>query len=432
MSTLNSHPRSIHTITSTRRDSQLIKRATVSSDFKPSDILIERFQIWKSVCSSLIIFFKGVSRIETNTSSELYRLGDAVHEVLPLRTSLFMTEGGLQDILYGIRDNTQAIAEEHDAIAKTVNSSIVLHLEKLKKEVKLHIRNIIQDTGKLASLVAAERETSTKLITSLARSIALVKSNPIAVESRQDPWLCNHIVLEQLRKQVYEENMLQKSILIMQTNSAQFEEALVRAIQTVWSIYDEYNDRKSVEVHNRWANSTQLVQSISPNTEWLAFSSRKDSLLDPDTPLRKPQKITYPGDRDPSTMAIHQGILQRKKRFTKSYSEGYFVVTPAGYLHEFKSSDLSKTPTPELSIFLFDSTLGAPTPARARNHKFSLFLGKRTTFVREQAYTFRTRSHAELMGWWEVLKELCKVYFISSVPQDRSGGVTAAVLAVGK
>lgn len=142
-----------------------------------------------------------------------------------------MAEGGLQDILYGIRDNTQVVAQEHDALAKTVNSSIVLHLQKLKNEVKLHIRNIMQDTGKIATLVAAEREASTRLITSLARSLALSQHTPLTLDSRQDPWLCNQIVLEQLHKQVHEENMLQKSILIMQTNSAQFEEALVRCVR---------------------------------------------------------------------------------------------------------------------------------------------------------------------------------------------------------
>lgn len=172
----------------------------------------------------------GVSRVEASASNELHRLGEAVHEVLPLRSNLFKDEGGFQDILYGLRDNTQSIAEEHDGLAKTVESSIVLHLEKLKSEVKLHIRNIIQDTGRLANLVAAERENSIKLITSLARSIALAQCNPAAVEGRKDPWLRNQVVLEQLKKQVYQENMLQKSIIIMQTNSAQFEEALVRSV----------------------------------------------------------------------------------------------------------------------------------------------------------------------------------------------------------
>lgn len=413
------------------RNSILIQRATASNDFKPSDILIERFQVWKSVCDTLITFFQGVHRVEQETSNELHRLGNAVHEVLPLRSTQFLNEGGLQDILNGVRENTRVIAEEHDALAKIVHSSIVLHLQKLKTEVKLHIRNIIQDTGRLATLVASERESSTRLITSLTRSIAFAKASPLNLESRQDPWLCNQLVVEQLRKQVQEENMLQKSILIMQTNSAQFEEGLVRAIQSIWAVYHEYNTRKSGEVYNRWANSANLIDVISPTTEWEAFSSRENCLLDPDTPLRNPQKINYPGIGDPCTIPIHQGILLRKKRYTRSYGEGYFVITPAGYMHEFKSSDIKKSSTPELSIFLLECTLGAPTHSQSRTQKFNLVLGKKSKFNREQAYTFRAKTHDELMIWWNALKDLCKVYLISSIPQDRGVDVQAAVRAVG-
>jgi hypothetical protein len=49
--------------------------------------------------------------------------------------------------------------------------------------------------------------------------------------------LCN--VARQLQKQVHEENALQKSIIIMQQNSAHFEEGIVRAIQSAWQTFDE-------------------------------------------------------------------------------------------------------------------------------------------------------------------------------------------------
>lgn len=63
MSTLTPHDsQSIHTtrsVASSARTHRLIKRVIASNDLKPSDLLIERFQIWKSVCNSLIVLFKG-------------------------------------------------------------------------------------------------------------------------------------------------------------------------------------------------------------------------------------------------------------------------------------------------------------------------------------------------------------------------------------
>ncbi len=48
---------------------------------------------------------------------------------------------------------------------------------------------------------------------------------------------------------------------------------------------------------------------------------------------------------------------------------------------------------------------------------------------REHAYTFRARSHDEMMEWWNDIKQLSKVYLTTSEQMDRSGIVPAAVRA---
>src|ERR1700712_2883197 len=63
----------------------------------------------------------------------------------------------------------------------------------------------------------------------------------------------------------------------------------------------------------------QQMRSVAPTPEWIAFASRSEYLLDPDTPLRNPMTINYPGKEDPSVIPVHQGILERKKRYTKTY-----------------------------------------------------------------------------------------------------------------
>lgn len=164
------------------------------------------------------------------------------------------------------------------------------------------------------------------------------------------------------------------------------------------------------------------MRSVQPTTEWIAFAARSDHLLDPDTPLRNPEAISYPGKDDPSVIPVHQGILERKSRFTKSYKEGFYVLTPAGYLHEYRSSDRAKNPHPELSVFLPECTLGAPSTNHSRSHKFHLETGgggagagiaKRkgpAALAGKSSYTFRGRSHDEMMEWWNDAKQLSKVY----------------------
>ncbi|GAA6056621.1 hypothetical protein JCM3770_006360 [Rhodotorula araucariae] len=443
----HSRPRSVatgHTGVSRRssvasRQSQLIKKNTGPYELRPSDILIERFSAWKRLVKNLITYFEGIADIESNTAKELTKLGGVIQ--VPFREgNQFLGEGGVQDIFYGVRERTRLIADHHANLAKTVEGSIVQHLQKLRVELKAHVKNIQQDTGKLAASVAKERETSTKMITDLARSITMLKNTPMGVHAKEDPWYTNSLVARQLQKQVHEENALQKSIIIMQQNSEHFEEGVVRAIQMAWQTFDEWNARASSSVQETWATMGELMRSVAPTTEWIAFASRSEYLLDPETPLRNPMTINYPGKDDPSVIPVHQGILERKKRYTKTYKESFYVLTPAGYLHEYPSSDLSKHPTPELSLFLPECTLGAPTNPHARSHKFHIDgkksiggdVGQKTgLFALDASFTFRARSHDEMLEWWNDCKQLSKVYLTASEPFDRSGPVPAAVRAAG-
>ncbi|GAA5882391.1 hypothetical protein JCM1840_006481 [Sporobolomyces johnsonii] len=421
------------------RQSQLIKKNTGPHELRPSDILIERFQAWKRLVKNLIAYFEGIADIESNTAKELTKLGGVIQ--VPFREgNQFLGEGGVQDIFFGVRERTRLIADHHANLAKTVEGSIVQHLQKLRTELKAHIKNIQQDTGKLAASVAKERELSTKMITDLARSITMLKNTPMGVHAKEDPWYTNSLVARQLQKQVHEENALQKSIIIMQQNSEHFEEGVVRAIQMAWSTFDEWNSRASSAVQETWQTMGQLMRSVAPTTEWIAFASRSEYLLDPDTPLRNPMTINYPGKDDPSVIPVHQGILERKKRYTKTYKESFYILTPAGYLHEHLSSDLSKHPNPELSLFLPECTLGAPSNPHARSHKFHIegkkaFGGgvgqKNGLFAMDASFTFRARSHDEMLEWWNDCKQLSKVYLTASEPFDRSGPVPAAVRAAG-
>ena len=109
---------------------------------------------WKHITKQLIAYFEGIADIEYNTAKELTKLGGVIQ--VPFREGgQYLGEGGIQDIYYGIRDKTRTIADHHANLAKTVEGSIVQHLQKLRAEIKAHVKNIQQDTGKLAASVAS-------------------------------------------------------------------------------------------------------------------------------------------------------------------------------------------------------------------------------------------------------------------------------------
>ena len=255
-------------------------------------------------------------------------------------------------------------------------------------------------------------------------------------------YVANLAVIRQLHKQVNEENALQKSIIIMQQNSAHFEEGIVRAIQSAWQTFDEWQSRMSASVQDTWRSLGGHMASIPPDHEWISFSARSDHLLDPETPLRNPEAINYPSKEDPSVIAVHTGYLERKKRFTRTYRESYFVLSPSGFLHEYSSSDPAQSTSPLFSLFLPLCTLGPAAGATAKSHKFHIEGRKdgagtiKTGSLRlgrpgQHAWSFRARSHEDMMEWWNDVRMLCARYLVASDALERSGPVAAAVRAAG-
>jgi PH domain len=269
-----------------------------------------------------------------------------------------------------------------------------------------------------------------------------LRSSPLDFTLILGRYVANIAVVRQLHKQVNEENALQKSIIIMQQNSAHFEEGIVRAIQSAWQTFDEWQSRMSASVQDTWRVLGTHMASIPPDHEWISFSARSDHLLDPDTPLRNYETINYPSKDDPSVNPVHTGYLERKKRFTRAYRESYFILTPSGFLHEYSSSDPAQANTPLFSLFLPLCTLGPAASSSAKSHKFhiegrkdgagsiktgSLRIGRSS----QHAWSFRARSREDMMEWWNDVRMLCARYLVASDALERSGPIAAAVRAAG-
>ncbi|GAW07521.1 cytoplasm protein [Lentinula edodes] len=479
------------------RTQSLIRKQTAPVSLRPSDILIARFIAWKGVLKQLVLYFHGIADIQHHTARELVKLGGVIQ--VPFRggggggfgggncgggggggsgggggdAGFIGGEGGLQEVFYKLReDGIRSVAEEYEGFGRTIEGSIVRHLEKLRGEVKMHIKNIQNDTGKLATTVSRERELSTSLISALATSISTYKNTPLALSShpKQDPYISNLAVQRQLRTQVNAENLLQKSLIITQANSASFEEGIVQAIQGAWATYEEWRVRMTANVERHHAGVASAFAGLDPTVEWVSLSARTDHLLDPDTPLREPRFIRYPCKDDPCVVGVHEGVLLRKRRYVRRWREARYVLTPAGFLHEFRDDhnnvDADGVETPLSSLFHPECTLGPPNAhdrpgsQNGGSYKFYIEVSKdgtgttkggtsissvrRSLSLRksntgsgggggggDHAWSFKAKSRDEMMEWWNDIKMLCARYLVASEQVERSGPVEAAVRAVG-
>lgn len=59
--------------------------------------------------------------------------------------------------------------------------------------------------------------------------------------------------------------------------------------------------------------------------EWKHFVENDDHFVDPRIPVRDAQNVTYPGRDNELATEVRAGLLERKSKYLKSYTAGWYV-----------------------------------------------------------------------------------------------------------
>ncbi|SCZ88245.1 BZ3500_MvSof-1268-A1-R1_Chr2-1g04283 [Microbotryum saponariae] len=405
--------------------------------------LIDRCQQWKHVDKSLLHYFEGLAAIQHTTAKATLALQETIQ--VPFHEGhQFLGEGGWQEILYSVRDQTKVLAEAHSNFGETIEKTVVKELQGVRAEIKAHIAALEKEASLLADDVEKERANSTQLLTQLQTGIETYESSDSPMLPQHDPYLTHSLVQTQLKKQIHKENDLQAALIRFQQQQPAFEEGIAKSIQSACKLFDEAKATKDDEFAKLTKAIGESLQKVSPTAEYEFWSAKEGALLDVNAPTRSVDAIIFPGLDHAATQSIKEGHLERKKRFTKSYAESYYILTPSGYLHERKTSSRSDASAPGFSLFLPECVLGPPSGESDKSHKFhvegnkavkSSFESKVKNSLRfggkEIAYTFRARTHAEMMGWWKEMDQLTRETK-TQVPKAKLALVTPVDLAVAQ
>lgn len=144
--------------------------------------------------------------------------------------------------------------------------------------------------------------------------------------------------------------------------------------------------------------------AMPKDQEWYQFVTSDESFVDPSMPLRRVEDIEYPGRHHPAATEIRAGMLERKTKYLKSYSAGWYVLSPT-HLHEFKSADKLYTQPPVMSLALADHRLGSHSDPGSSSHKFML-KGSKGAGKSSHNWVFRAESHDTMLAWFEDIRSL--------------------------
>lgn len=65
--------------------------------------------------------------------------------------------------------------------------------------------------------------------------------------------------------------------------------------------------------------------SMPKDREWDAFVDNNEHFVDPRIPVRRTENIGYPGKDHPAALEVRSGLLERKSKYLKSYTPGWYV-----------------------------------------------------------------------------------------------------------
>ena len=316
--------------------------------------------------------------------------------------------------------NTKGIANLHLDTAKNISGSVLPVLNRLHTEIKNKNKELSGGVVKGVKTVAAARNETQKYIELLGQHTAAFDASGGKIEHQNDPYLIQKGIQYRLHRQVLEENNNRQDLIAVQENFQSFESHVVQTIQQAMSSFLQYVGAQADRQKAMYADMTGTAQRIPPEFEWMNFLHRSGNLMiDPSAPKRTMSNISYPNQDHHSTQPLIAGTLERKSRALggiTGYKTAYYVVTPSKYLHQFEDDDnFRKDPTPDLSLYLPDCTIGAVVDEKFNVKGKDISKGKvGSAFQMSHEFTFKAHNPADAQKWWRVISEAAGASNITS------------------
>ncbi|KAF4976620.1 hypothetical protein FZEAL_6734 [Fusarium zealandicum] len=381
----------------------------VPTSGNPVDALSTRFQNWRKVLKDLIAYFREIQTHYEHRSKSLLKLANVSNNISA--PPGFLDSAGIDDALQFLRVyNKDAILEANKA--KEIEEDVILALTGLRSDLQQKIKEIKNLSGDFKNSVEKEMDHTRKSVRTLGDVLGRNELDESLTTGKQDPYLLRLAVDRQVERQLDEENYLHQAYLNLENSGRELEAIVVGEIQKAYNAYAGVLKREADNSYGVIGELRDGPISMPKDHEWMHFVTHDEKFVDPNIPLRTADQIHYPGQEHEAAQEIRAGLLERKSKYLKSYTAGWYVLS-ATHLHEFKTAD--KAQAPIMSLYLPEQKVGSHSSEGGSSNKFIL-KGRQTGGMhRGHTWVFRAESHDTMMAWYEDIKALTE-----KTPEERS------------
>ncbi|CAI6338877.1 unnamed protein product [Periconia digitata] len=374
----------------------------VPTSGSPTEILANRFQAWRKLLKDLIAYFREVATSYEHRAKALLKVSNVINNTNA--PTLFLTEGGLNDANRILRDyHKQSVAEANKA--KDIQGEIINQLSGLRADLSHKIKEIKSLSGDFKNSVEKEKEVTRKCVAALEESLSLVDLDPAAIAGKGDPFVVRLGVERQVERQIDEENYLHRAYLNLENSGRELESIVVGEIQKAYNALANILKREADESYSTIERLRSGPVGMPRDQEWNEFVTQDPHFVNPSISLRRLEDIEYPGKHHPAAAEVRAGMLERKSKYLKSYTPGWYVLSPT-HLHEFKSADRIYTQPPVMSLLLSDQKLGSHSQPGSSSHKFVLKGRQTGSMHRGHTWVFRAETYDTMLAWRDDIQNL--------------------------
>ncbi|KAK4497058.1 hypothetical protein PRZ48_011507 [Zasmidium cellare] len=367
----------------------------------PTEILANRFQAWRQLLKSLITYFREIQSSYDTRAKALHKVQNTISNIS--HPTVFMSDNGLADAARILDDyHKRSISEANKS--KEIENDVIGALTGLRSDLGQKIKEIKSLSGDFKNSVEKEKEITRKEVEKLQEALQHADHTEGAL-GKGDPYVVRLGVDRAIEKQIDEENYLHRAYLNLESSGRELESIVVGEIQKAYNALAGILKREGDDAYNAVENLRAGPIAMPKDQEWLQFVTNDPHFVDPSIPIRRVEDIQYPGKNNPAATEIRAGMLERKSKYLKSYTPGWYVLSPT-HLHEFKSADKIYSQPPVMSLYLLDQKLGSHSERGSSSHKFML-KGKQSGGMHKgHNWVFRAESYDTMMAWFEDIRIL--------------------------